>query len=74
MRADTFAPSNTRLGGGVHLDWPLLGVFTVAALAGTLAGARVASRVSASRLTAGFTALLIAVALYTLARSLPALL
>ncbi|HET7247808.1 MAG TPA: sulfite exporter TauE/SafE family protein [Streptosporangiaceae bacterium] len=63
-----------RLGGGVHLDWPLLGVFTVAALAGTLAGTRVASRVSASRLTVAFTALLIAVALYTLARSLPALL
>lgn len=63
-----------RLGGGVRLDWPLLGVFTLAALAGALAGNRVASRVSASRLTAAFTALLIAVALYTLARSLPTLL
>lgn len=63
-----------RLGEGVHLDWPLLGVFTLAALAGTLAGNRVASRVSPSRLTAAFTALLIAVAAYTLSRSLPALL
>ncbi len=63
-----------RLGGGLHLDWPLIVVFTVAALAGTLAGNRVASRVSASRLTAAFTVLLIAVAGYTLFRSLPALL
>jgi uncharacterized protein len=63
-----------RLGGGARLDWPLLGVFTLAALAGAVAGNRVASRVSASRLTAAFTALLIAVAGYTLARSLPSLL
>ena len=47
-----------RLGGHVHLDWPLLGVFIAAALAGTLAGNRVASRVDASRLTAAFTILL----------------
>jgi uncharacterized membrane protein YfcA len=62
-----------RLGGGISLDWPLLGVFTLAALAGTLAGNRIASRVSASRLTAAFTGLLIAVAVYSLSRSLPAL-
>jgi uncharacterized membrane protein YfcA len=64
-----------RLGGaGFHLDWPLLGVFTLAALFGALAGNRVASRVSAARLTAAFTVLLVAVAVYTLARSLPPLL
>ena len=62
-----------RLGGHVSLDWPLLGVFTVAALAGTLAGSRVASRVDASRLTAAFTVLLVAVAAYSLTRSLPGL-
>jgi len=62
-----------RLGGGVSLDWRLLGVFTLAALVGALAGNRVASRVSASRLTAAFTGLLIAVAVYSLCRSLPAL-
>ncbi len=62
-----------RLGGHVQLDWPLLGVFILAALAGTLAGNRVASRVDASRLTAAFTILLIAVAAYSLTRSLPAL-
>ena len=63
-----------RLGGGqVRLDWALLAVFTAAALAGVLAGNRVASRVDASRLAAAFTILLIAVAAYSLARSLPGL-
>jgi uncharacterized membrane protein YfcA len=62
-----------RLGGGVSLDWPLLGVFILAALAGALAGNRIASRVSAARLGAAFTGLLIAVAVYSLCRSVPAL-
>ena len=62
-----------RLGGQVHLDWLLLGVFTLAALAGALAGNRIASRVDASRLTAAFTTLLVAVAIYTLCRSVPGL-
>ena len=62
-----------RLGSHVHLDWPLLGVFTLAALAGTLAGNRIASRADASKLTAAFTVLLIAVAAYMLCRSLPGL-
>ena len=61
-----------RLGASVHLDWPLIGMFTLAALAGTLGGSRVAARVSASRLTTAFTVLLIVVAVYTLSRSLPA--
>jgi uncharacterized protein len=62
-----------RLGGPVSLDWTLLAVFTAAALAGVLAGNRVASRVDASRLSTAFTVLLIAVAAYLLARSLPRL-
>ncbi len=62
-----------RFGGQVHLDWPLLAVFTAAALAGTVAGNRIASRVDASRLTAAFTVLLAAVAVYSLGRSLPGL-
>ena len=62
-----------RLGGHTSLDWRLLGVFTVAALAGALAGNRVASRVDASRLTAAFGVLLIAVAACWLVRSLPQL-
>jgi uncharacterized membrane protein YfcA len=47
-------------------------MFTLAALAGTLGGNRVASRVSAAKLTAAFTVLLIVVAAYTLFRSVPA--
>ncbi len=62
-----------RLGGGVHLDWPVIGVFTLAALAGTLGGTRIAARVSPAKLSVAFTLLLAAVATYTLARSVPAL-
>ncbi len=62
-----------RLGDHTHLDWPLLGVFTLAALAGTLAGNCVASRVNGSRLTTAFAVLLTAVAVYSLCRSLPGL-
>ena len=62
-----------RLGSPVALDWPLLGAFTAAALAGALAGNRLASRVDPARLGTAFTVLLIAVAAYSLARSLPGL-
>jgi len=62
-----------RLGGPVALDWPLLGVFTAAALAGALAGNRLASRVDPARLGTAFTVLLVAVAAYSLGRSLPGL-
>jgi hypothetical protein len=62
-----------RLGSLAGLDWALLGVFTAAALAGALAGNRVASRIDPSRLTTAFTVLLIAVAAYSLVRSLPGL-
>jgi len=74
IAVNSAAALGARLGGGVHLDWPLIGVFILAALTGTLGGNRVASRVSASRLTTAFTILLLAVAVYTLARSVPALL
>lgn len=64
----------SRLGGDTHLDWPLLGLFTLAAIAGTVLGNRVASRVSPARLSLAFTGLLVLVAVYTMARSLPQLL
>jgi uncharacterized membrane protein YfcA len=67
------AALTARLGSHVHLAWPLLGVFGVAALAGALAGNRVASGVDASRPTSAFTILLIAVAAYSLTRSRPGL-
>jgi uncharacterized membrane protein YfcA len=74
ISVNSAAALGARLGEGVHLDWTLIGVFTLAALAGTLGGDRIASRVSTSRLAAAFTVLLVAVAAYTLSRSLPALL
>ena len=68
------AALSLRLGTHVHLDWALLGIFTLSALAGTLAGNRVASRVDAARLTTAFAALLVAVAVYSLCHSVPGLL
>ena len=62
-----------RLGHGVHLDWPLLAAFTAAAIVGSLLGGRVATRVSPQRLATAFTVLLVLVALYTAARSVPQL-
>lgn len=55
------------------LDWAMIGGFTAAAMLGTLAGTMVAGRISPQRLSAAFTLLIIAVAGYTIARSLPAL-
>jgi uncharacterized membrane protein YfcA len=63
----------SRVGHGVHLDWTLLGVFTLAAIVGSLLGGRLAARVRPERLTAAFTVLLVAVALYTATRSFPQL-
>lgn len=59
--------------GAIHLDWPLLAAFTAAAIAGSILGGRVASHVKARHLTRTFAVLLVAVALYTAARSIPAL-
>lgn len=62
-----------RFGQGVRLDWTLIGVFALAAILGSLAGSRLARRVRPERLTAAFVTLLVAVALYTAARSFPQL-
>lgn len=48
-------------------------MFTAAALAVAMPGNRAASRLDPFRLTAAFTVLLIAVAAYSLTRSLPGL-
>lgn len=63
----------SRIGHGVHLDWTLLGVFTFAAIVGSLFGGRLAARVRPEKLTAAFTVLLVVVGLYTAARSFPQL-
>ncbi|MEP6630321.1 MAG: TSUP family transporter [Lapillicoccus sp.] len=60
--------------GGTHLDWPPIVGFIAAAVGGSLLGGRLASRVTPAHLTRAFALLLVAVALYTAARSVPALL
>ncbi len=59
--------------GSLTLDWPLIGTFAAAAVIGALAGGSLAGRASPQRLSAAFTVLVILVAGYTLARSLPGL-
>lgn len=59
--------------GGTHLDWPLIAGFTAAAIAGSLLGGRITSRVEPRHLTRAFAVLLVAVGIYTAARSIPAL-
>ena len=74
IAVDSAAALAARAGHAVFsLDWALVAAFTGAAVAGTLAGTRLAGRVNPQRLSAAFTVLIIAVAGYTLARSLPGL-
>ena len=63
----------SRLGHGVALDWALIGTFTAAAIVGALLGGRVTTRVHPRVLSQVFALLLVAVALYTAARSIPQL-
>jgi uncharacterized membrane protein YfcA len=60
--------------GGTDLDWALIGTFTVAAIAGSLVGGRIAARADPRHLTIAFAILLVVVAVYTAFRSVPALL
>ncbi|MGY1593580.1 sulfite exporter TauE/SafE family protein [Geodermatophilus sp. SYSU D00708] len=51
--------------GTAQFDWAVLAPFTLAAVAGSLAGKRVADRLPARSLTRAFAVLLVVVALYT---------
>lgn len=62
-----------RLGATDHPDWSLVALLTSLAVAGAVAGARLARRTDAARLHSAFTALLVVVAVWTAARALPAL-
>jgi len=74
IAVDSAAALAARAGhAGFALDWALVTAFTAAAVLGTLAGTRLAGRVNPQRLSAAFTILIIAVAGYTLARSVPGL-
>lgn len=72
VNSATALASRVSAGAG-HLDWRLIAGFTVAALTASLVGGRVASRVDARHLSSTFAVLLVGVALYTGARSVPAL-
>jgi uncharacterized membrane protein YfcA len=63
----------SRVGTHTHLEPGLLLAFTAAAIAGAVAGGRIASKVKPERLVGAFALLMIAVAVYTAARSVPAL-
>ena len=63
----------SRLGTRASVGDALLITFTLAAVAGAIAGSRIASRARPGRLAVAFAVLMIAIALYTAARSIPAL-
>lgn len=64
----------TRAGTGLRPDWWLVAALTLTAVAGSVAGARLAARTDTRRLSVAFTGLVVAVATYTAALALPALL
>ncbi len=63
-----------RAGSGVSPDWWPVVALTAAAAAAAVAGARIADRSDTRRLSGAFTGLVLAVAAYTAAQALPALL
>ena len=67
---NSLAALAARVAGHTTFDWPLIALFTAAAVGGVLAGNRIADRADARRLTQGFIVLVVAVAIYTAARSL----
>ncbi|MCM3513864.1 MULTISPECIES: sulfite exporter TauE/SafE family protein [Nocardioides] len=64
----------TRAGVGPAPDWGLVLALTAASALTAVVGARLADRVDTRRLSAAFTALVLAVAAYTATQALPALL
>ncbi len=62
-----------RFSSGFDIDWAIIGTFTVAAVVGSLLGARITTRVRPEVLRVSFAVLITAVGLYTAARSIPAL-
>ena len=63
-----------RAGAGTNPDWPVVLTLTAASALAAVAGARLADRLETSRLQGAFTVLVLAVAVYTAVRALPALL
>ncbi len=63
-----------RMGTGIEIDWLIIGVFTIAAVLGSLLGTRIATRARPETLRTGFAVLITVVGLYTAASSIAALL
>ena len=63
-----------RAGVGSAPDWGVVLALTLASALAAVAGARIADRVDTRRLSGAFTVLVLAVAVYTAARAVPALL
>ena len=59
--------------GGLHLDWAVIAPFTIAAVLGTVAGKRVADRLSGATLVRAFAVFLLVVGLFVGAENLTAL-
>lgn len=72
--ATALAPRVGSTTGTGSLSWVLTGAFTGAAILGSLLGGRIATRANPVHLSRAFAVLLTVVALYTAARSAPALL
>jgi len=62
-----------RTGVGSAPDWGVVLVLTGVSALGAFLGAKLADRIDTDRLAAAFTVLVLAVAVYTAARALPAL-
>jgi len=62
-----------RAGTGIDIDWTIIGLFTAAAVIGSLLGRRIATRARPETLRNAFAVLIITVGLYTAARSIAAL-
>lgn len=74
IAVNSVAALGVRVGSGVALDWTPVLVLTGAAILGSFFGARIADLVPARTLSIAFAVLLVAVAGYTAAESLPSLL
>lgn len=70
---DTPLGISSALPAGIAPDWWLVAALTVTAVAGSVAGARLAARTDTARLSAAFTGLVLLVAAYTAAIAVPAL-
>ncbi len=64
----------SRLALGLEgLDWPLIGLFALGAVAGSLLGGRISAKADPRHLSAAFIAMLVAIAVFMLAQNVPAL-